>query len=131
MSAGAGLHRAQAEIRALGGFGGLVDQDFRRASGDRAAIPCAVLRPRRICPPVKPIPILYGNARIVLLLPAAHFGEQRVDQRAVRSHRRFEIGVRSEEHTSELQSLMRNSYAVFCLKKKKEPYKTTTKQNTY
>src|SRR3546814_5982237 len=28
-------------------------------------------------------------------------------------------GVRSEEHTSELQSLMRNSYAVFCLKKKK------------
>src|SRR3546814_10132988 len=31
---------------------------------------------------------------------------------------------RSEEHTSELQSLMRSSYAVFCLKKK------TTKQNT-
>src|SRR3546814_10492412 len=32
----------------------------------------------------------------------------------------FMIGtqVRSEEHTSELQSLMRNSYAVFCLKKK-------------
>src|SRR3546814_8401193 len=27
--------------------------------------------------------------------------------------------ARSEEHTSELQSLMRNSYAVFCLKKKK------------
>src|SRR3546814_9098649 len=27
--------------------------------------------------------------------------------------------TRSEEHTSELQSLMRNSYAVFCLKKKK------------
>src|SRR3546814_7770945 len=31
----------------------------------------------------------------------------------------FEIAVRSEEHTSELQSLMRNSYAGFCLKKKK------------
>src|SRR3546814_5045290 len=30
------------------------------------------------------------------------------------------IGVRSEEHTSELQSLMRISYAVFCLKKKKK-----------
>src|SRR3546814_7406182 len=28
------------------------------------------------------------------------------------------LGVRSEEHTSELQSLMRTSYAVFCLKKK-------------
>src|SRR3546814_4857107 len=35
--------------------------------------------------------------------------------------RRFpaECPVRSEEHTSELQSLMRISYAVFCLKKKK------------
>src|SRR3546814_6006796 len=30
---------------------------------------------------------------------------------------------RSEEHTSELQSLMRISYAVFCLKKKKTTYK--------
>src|SRR3546814_9512600 len=30
------------------------------------------------------------------------------------------IAVRSEEHTSELQSLMRISYAVFCLKKKKK-----------
>src|SRR3546814_4700672 len=29
--------------------------------------------------------------------------------------------VRSEEHTSELQSLMRTSYAVFCLKKKQKP----------
>src|SRR3546814_4582793 len=29
------------------------------------------------------------------------------------------LGLRSEEHTSELQSLMRNSYAGFCLKKKK------------
>src|SRR3546814_4587823 len=29
------------------------------------------------------------------------------------------LADRSEEHTSELQSLMRNSYAVFCLKKKK------------
>src|SRR3546814_9668298 len=29
--------------------------------------------------------------------------------------------TRSEEHTSELQSLMRTSYAVFCLKKKKKP----------
>src|SRR3546814_3036104 len=31
------------------------------------------------------------------------------------------IEARSEEHTSELQSLMRISYAVFCLKKKKDP----------
>src|SRR3546814_10788344 len=33
--------------------------------------------------------------------------------------------IRSEEHTSELQSLMRISYAVFCLKKKKEHTYTT------
>src|SRR3546814_6688203 len=30
--------------------------------------------------------------------------------------------IRSEEHTSELQSLMRNSYDVFCLKQKKQTY---------
>src|SRR3546814_10847841 len=39
--------------------------------------------------------------------------------------------MRSEEHTSELQSLMRISYAVFCLKKKKTnktTYITTTKK---
>src|SRR3546814_9351529 len=34
---------------------------------------------------------------------------------------------RSEEHTSELQSLMRNSYAVFCLKKKKSKNYITVK----
>src|SRR3546814_5317169 len=33
-------------------------------------------------------------------------------------------GIRSEEHTSELQSLMRTSYAVFCLKKKNNNNKT-------
>src|SRR3546814_1199524 len=31
------------------------------------------------------------------------------------------VALRSEEHTSELQSLMRISYAVFCLNKKKHP----------
>src|SRR3546814_9129788 len=35
--------------------------------------------------------------------------------------------VRSEEHTSELQSLMRISYAVFCLKKKNKNARYTTK----
>src|SRR3546814_3819684 len=34
--------------------------------------------------------------------------------------------IRSEEHTSELQSLMRISYAVFCLKKKKKNASKTT-----
>src|SRR3546814_3232180 len=46
---------------------------------------------------------------------------------AVRGH--F-VGFRSEEHTSELQSLMRISYAVFCLKKKKK-VKTTLVNNIH
>src|SRR3546814_5833394 len=37
---------------------------------------------------------------------------------------------RSEEHTSELQSLMRISYAVFCLKKKNQTTEYTTNNNT-
>src|SRR3546814_2273101 len=37
---------------------------------------------------------------------------------------RVQRQARSEEHTSELQSLMRISYAVFCLKKKKKNQKT-------
>src|SRR3546814_2626769 len=36
------------------------------------------------------------------------------------------LATRSEEHTSELQSLMRNSYAVFCLNKKKISTNMTT-----
>src|SRR3546814_8979371 len=43
----------------------------------------------------------------------------RADQHQQRALGQMEIGQqRSEEHTSELQSLMRISYAVFCLKKK-------------
>src|SRR3546814_1350031 len=38
---------------------------------------------------------------------------------------------RSEEHTSELQSLMRTSYAVFCLKKKKLPIPPFRNQNCH
>src|SRR3546814_9738910 len=36
--------------------------------------------------------------------------------------------IRSDEHTSELQSLMRNSFAVFCLKKKKENQNTAKRR---
>src|SRR3546814_3403780 len=57
--------------------------------------------------------------------PAAHRG---FDRQKLVSHPDLAIGERqslgrderSEEHTSELQSLMRISYAVFCLKKKKK-----------
>src|SRR3546814_5003299 len=39
------------------------------------------------------------------------------------------LAGRSEEHTSELQSLMRISYAVFCLKKKKKTHRKTKVTN--
>src|SRR3546814_7566941 len=42
-----------------------------------------------------------------------------VSRIASKTNSRFDDFLRSEEHTSELQSLMRISYAVFCLKKKK------------
>src|SRR3546814_2644080 len=46
-----------------------------------------------------------------LLLDQQHARPEQVDESAL-------VALRSEEHTSELQSLMRISYAVFCLKKK-------------
>src|SRR3546814_5577304 len=47
------------------------------------------------------------------------------------SRGRGEPASRSEEHTSELQSLMRISYAVFCLKKKKQHTDTNTSAYNY
>src|SRR3546814_2693108 len=51
------------------------------------------------------------------------------------NHQRLSVGAkgdlgswRSEEHTSELQSLMRISYAVFCLKKKKQVHTNTSNE---
>src|SRR3546814_4142827 len=72
----------------------------------------------------------------LLMLPALSFPAGLVDGMPVglqimgRYGREDQILRRSEEHTSELQSLMRISYAVFCLKKKKENIKTT-KRETY
>src|SRR3546814_3932575 len=44
---------------------------------------------------------------------------------------KHQLGARSEEHTSELQSLMRISYAVFCLKKKKKKKHITCTKITH
>src|SRR3546814_938331 len=55
-----------------------------------------------------------GVAAELLVVVVAHAGLQ-----PVRAEAALVFGERSEEHTSELQSLMRNSYAVFCLKKTK------------
>src|SRR3546814_4751278 len=51
-------------------------------------------------------------------------------RRGVEAVCRLDHDIRSEEHTSELQSLMRISYAVFCLKKKKIHTRKTTKITT-
>src|SRR3546814_2923032 len=48
-----------------------------------------------------------------------------------RRRRRPPCARRSEEHTSELQSLMRISYAVFCLKKKKYTKHTQERHDTH
>src|SRR3546814_8877590 len=76
-----------------------------------------------------PYTTLFRSDPGVALAPQPQTGpekEQRGEHRRARrrvaeqdraQHRRRAVG-RSEEHTSELQSLMRISYAVFCLKKK-------------
>src|SRR3546814_7677757 len=61
------------------------------------------------------------------LPPAAVVDEDRPHQ-ILAAEAVFRHQARSEEHTSELQSLMRISYAVFCLKKKKQ--KTTKREIT-
>src|SRR3546814_6944787 len=69
----------------------------------------------------------------------AGFRPERPAPRDPAAHRARRIGrqpplfdlARSEEHTSELQSLMRTSYAVFCLKKKQQRHTTNTRQKLY
>src|SRR3546814_7070660 len=64
--------------------------------------------------------------------------DRELDGRLVAEHRGRALPLtdlarwvgRSEEHTSELQSLMRISYAVFCLKKKKKKYKQSKNDTT-
>src|SRR3546814_1503582 len=71
------------------------------------------------------IPIMPAIMLLVPVMLAPVVGEGRGRRRCRRHHR-------SEEHTSELQSLMRISYAVFCLKKKKHTNtKTRSKLEHY
>src|SRR3546814_4386186 len=62
--------------------------------------------------------VLSGQDRLDLLLHARSV--PRVHEREPVGDRLHPATHRSEEHTSELQSLMRISYAVFCLKKKQQ-----------
>src|SRR3546814_10493472 len=87
-----------------------------------------------------PYPTLFRSPRLGVLPPQPP-GRRRAGPRPVRGGARPARGRaalpgprpalrgRSEEHTSELQSLMRISYAVFCLKKKKETQHNTIEDN--
>src|SRR3546814_4656363 len=76
-----------------------------------------------------PISSMISPASVVVILSSEL-------RRPAQMHARMKVSVgllsrtssrRSEEHTSELQSLMRISYAVFCLKKKKKKSKQNNK----
>src|SRR3546814_6487416 len=79
----------------------------------------AARAPRRARGPASDHPLGRCQHRVML----AGLCQERIERRAITRHAAFEI--RSEEHTSELQSLMRISYAVFCLTKKKMTEKLT------
>src|SRR3546814_7382105 len=62
--------------------------------------------------------------RIIAISPSSRLNARVAGSESETTLRRNRLAIdqvaRSEEHTSELQSLMRNSYAVFCLKKKRK-----------
>src|SRR3546814_5561879 len=80
------------------------------------------------CLKISPVPLLVrlGRRPLDVVPPAAldALEGSPVDEWLDALEGDAEVGGRSEEHTSELQSLMRISYAVFCLKKKKKQNST-------
>src|SRR3546814_1537694 len=71
----------------------------------------------------------HAARREPILTAPVHAKFEQLGRRPHGTHHRIEL--RSEEHTSELQSLMRNSYAVFCLKQKnKYTNKLNIRKNT-
>src|SRR3546814_7180217 len=91
---------------------------------------------RQMRPSSQPAGMAFMSAGPMARRPCAHAGQEyevtvpRPRQPGQMMRTRI---IRSEEHTSELQSLMRISYAVFCLKKKKQQnmitHKHTEKQS--
>src|SRR3546814_7489284 len=74
---------------------------------------------------VRPLGGDVADHAALAMLVDVHFDAGQAPQarlRAIGRHReaRLDLRTRSEEHTAALQSLMRTSYAVFCLKKKQK-----------
>src|SRR3546814_7310391 len=104
------LFRSPAAVGALAAVAGDGGAGRRRAGLSLAGVRCR--------PPPHPDGMAAGDRR----------GADRRRQRGPTA----DAARRSEEHTSELQSLMRISYAVFCLKKKtKQQCRTLTTTSTY
>src|SRR3546814_4254202 len=101
--------------------------EARMAAGTWAAL--VLRRPLAGLPSLGDLPVVVSFRRLcaAYLRPGRHHRGRKRISRVWRSDRRFAVAGaagkqrhhiwRSEEHTSELQSLMRISYAVFCLKK--------------
>src|SRR3546814_2412651 len=91
---------------------------------DHAGSPLSSYRKSEQCSASGPGRILRLASATIAAIRAAFFSFVRVGDTGTRRTagrpRRVRMTSRSEEHTSELQSLMRISYAVFCLKKKKK-----------
>src|SRR3546814_1516775 len=106
-------------LQRLGGFGRPLERNAQQfASADLAGrlddqliAACRKLSERRLA---------FGKAQDMLAGRAGRAAD------SVHRHVQRPPGLRSEEHTSELQSLMRISYAVFCLKNKKKPHVNST-----
>src|SRR3546814_7558707 len=99
---------------------------MRTCAGTRSTRSCACRVDGRCCcrwvePKAKPITAINSPTTSCCLLRCAVI--RRRDRLPL--HRLATLD-RSEEHTSELQSLMRTSYAVFCLTKKKTDNQTNT-----
>src|SRR3546814_9436510 len=67
--------------------------------------------------------VLFTGCHAEYLQPDAYYVNSREADRRIRPLALKAAVTKSEEHTSELQSLMRISYAVFCLKKKNNTHK--------
>src|SRR3546814_9938005 len=102
----------------------MAPHELRRAARtDMGSVPNNVACDERVIAPL-------GDTRTLAALAAPRLSawqERKAEE--LMSHN---LSGRSEEHTSELQSLMRISYAVFCLKKKKKQnkYRDTTHEST-